>query len=106
MGYLHNLTAISEDCVVQHLKVSYNTIFTDKTNPIFVAQHNLLDCVNRPLKLLNRLVTGSRFSDSELGGVTIAYVRQPDLYRKRRRQGDQIVQFLADWAIFFLLGSF
>ena len=23
-----------------------------------------------------------RFSDSELGGVTIAYVRKPDLYRK------------------------
>jgi hypothetical protein len=35
MGYLHNLTDISENCVVQHLQVSCNTIFTDRINPIF-----------------------------------------------------------------------
>jgi hypothetical protein len=47
VGCLHNPTDISENCVVQHLKVSYDTIFTDRIYPVFAVQHNLLDCVNR-----------------------------------------------------------
>jgi hypothetical protein len=35
MGYLHNPTDISENCVVRHMRVSYDTIFTDRINPIF-----------------------------------------------------------------------
>jgi hypothetical protein len=32
-----------------------------------------------------------RFSDSELGGVTIAYVRKPDLYRELNLMNDSAV---------------
>jgi hypothetical protein len=38
---------MSENWFVRHLKVSYDTIFTD----IFVVQHNLSDCVNRYVDL-------------------------------------------------------
>jgi hypothetical protein len=34
--YLHNPTDISENFVVRHLKVSYDTIFTDGITPIFI----------------------------------------------------------------------
>jgi hypothetical protein len=37
LGYLHSPTDISENCVVGHLKVSYDTIFTDRINPIFLS---------------------------------------------------------------------
>jgi hypothetical protein len=47
MEYLHNLTDVSQNCVLRHLKVPYNTIFTDRINPIFVVLDDLSDCVNR-----------------------------------------------------------
>jgi hypothetical protein len=35
MMYSHSMSDISENCVIQQLKVSHKTIFTDRINPIF-----------------------------------------------------------------------
>jgi hypothetical protein len=48
VGYLHSPTDISENCVVQHLKVSHDKNRIDPICVNCVAQHNTLDCVNRP----------------------------------------------------------
>jgi hypothetical protein len=48
MGYLHNLTNISENSVGQHLKVSYNNNRIDPICESCVVQHNVSDFANRP----------------------------------------------------------
>jgi hypothetical protein len=48
MGYLHNPTDISENCVAQHLKVSCGKNWIDAIRENYVARHNLSDCANRP----------------------------------------------------------
>jgi hypothetical protein len=47
-GRLHTPTDIREDCVVRHLKVSYDKNRIDPACENCVVRHNLLDCVNRP----------------------------------------------------------
>jgi hypothetical protein len=48
MGHLHNLTDISDNCVVQHLKVLYDKNRIDPICENCVVRHSLLDCVNGP----------------------------------------------------------
>jgi hypothetical protein len=46
--YIHNPKDISENCVVQHLKLSYNKNRIDPICENCGVQHNLMDCVKRP----------------------------------------------------------
>jgi hypothetical protein len=46
-GYLHYPTNISENCVVWHLKVTYDKNRIDPICENCVIWHNLSDCVNR-----------------------------------------------------------
>jgi hypothetical protein len=48
MGYLQTLKDISENCVIQHLKVSNDKNRIDCICKNCVVRHNLWDCVNRP----------------------------------------------------------
>jgi hypothetical protein len=48
MGYLHKPTDISENYIVQHLKMSYGKNRIDPICENCVVRHNLSDCVNRP----------------------------------------------------------
>jgi hypothetical protein len=44
-NYLHNSTDIMY--IVKIVFVSYDTIFSDRVNPIFVVRHSLSDCVRQ-----------------------------------------------------------